>query len=233
MENQESLPSGALVFQNSLTAVPSVTETLQPKSRLLYGTVKRLTDIMVSIIALALLSLFLLVVAITIKAESRGPVFFSQIRVGKDGKTFRMFKFRSMCANAEERLQDLKHLNEKDGPIFKIANDPRITKIGRFIRKTSVDELPQLLNIIKGDMSIVGPRPPLLREVEEYTPRQLQRLSVKPGLTCYWQISGRSNLSFDEWVNLDLKYIKESSLTTDFKIVLKTFPVVLFGWGAY
>jgi lipopolysaccharide/colanic/teichoic acid biosynthesis glycosyltransferase len=177
--------------------------------------------------------LLLLSVAVAIKTESNGPVFFSQMRVGKNGKTFRMYKFRSMCANAEERLKDLRHLNEKDGPIFKMANDPRITKIGRFIRRTSIDELPQLLNVIKGDMSIVGPRPPLQREVEQYAPHQLQRLAVKPGLTCYWQISGRSNLSFEEWVKLDLKYIEESSLTTDFKIVLKTFPVVLLGWGAY
>jgi exopolysaccharide biosynthesis polyprenyl glycosylphosphotransferase len=233
MENQESFSSGALAFQNSLTAVPSVSETQQKKSRLLYSAVKRVADITTSIFALVLLSLLLLSVAVAIKTESNGPVFFSQMRVGKNGKTFRMYKFRSMCANAEERLKDLRHLNEKDGPIFKMANDPRITKIGRFIRRTSIDELPQLLNVIKGDMSIVGPRPPLQREVEQYAPHQLQRLAVKPGLTCYWQISGRSNLSFEEWVKLDLKYIEESSLTTDFKIVLKTFPVVLLGWGAY
>ena len=144
-----------------------------------------------------------------------------------------MYKFRSMCQDADNRLHEIVHLNEKDGPVFKISKDPRVTKVGQFIRRTSIDELPQFINILKGEMTIVGPRPPLLREVCQYTPYQARRLSVTPGLTCYWQISGRSNLSFQEWVELDLKYISERGLLTDIKIMLRTIPAVLFGTGAY
>lgn len=184
-------------------------------------------------LALVVLSPLFLITAIAIKLDSEGEVFYSQLRVGKDGKLFKMYKFRSMCVDADKQLDKLKDLNEKDGPVFKIANDPRVTRVGRIIRKRSIDELPQLINIIKGDMSIVGPRPPLPNEVAQYTPYQMQRLSVKPGLTCYWQISGRSDISFDEWVELDCKYIRESSVWTDIKIILKTIPAVLTGRGAY
>ena len=138
-----------------------------------------------------------------------------------------------MCKDADEKKKDLVLLNETDGPIFKISNDPRVTKVGKFLRKSSIDELPQLINIIRGEMAIVGPRPPLLNEVAQYTPEQMHRLDVKPGLTCYWQCSGRSNLSFEQWMQLDYKYINERSLWTDLKIILKTVPAVLLGRGAY
>jgi exopolysaccharide biosynthesis polyprenyl glycosylphosphotransferase len=194
---------------------------------------KRFFDFILSAIGLVILSPLLLITGIAIMLDSTGPAIYSQQRAGKNGKTFKMYKFRSMCVDADEKLKDLQDLNEKDGPVFKIAKDPRVTKVGRFIRKKSIDELPQLINIIKGDMSIVGPRPPLLNEVEQYTPYQMRRLSVTPGLTCYWQISGRSDLSFDDWVRLDLKYIRERSSWTDFSIVLKTIFAVLTGKGAY
>ncbi|MFO7160625.1 MAG: exopolysaccharide biosynthesis polyprenyl glycosylphosphotransferase [[Clostridium] cellulosi] len=201
--------------------------------RYIYRAVKRFFDVVLSVLALVVLSPLFLITAIAIKLDSEGEVFYSQLRVGKDGKLFKMYKFRSMCVDADKQLDKLKDLNEKDGPVFKIANDPRVTRVGRIIRKRSIDELPQLINIIKGDMSIVGPRPPLPNEVAQYTPYQMQRLSVKPGLTCYWQISGRSDISFDEWVELDCKYIRESSVWTDIKIILKTIPAVLTGRGAY
>jgi len=201
--------------------------------RYIYRAVKRFFDVVLSVLALVVLSPLFLITAIAIKLDSEGEVFYSQLRVGKDGKLFKMYKFRSMCVDADKQLDKLKDLNEKDGPVFKIANDPRVTRVGRIIRKRSIDELPQLINIIKGDMSIVWPRPPLPNEVAQYTPYQMQRLSVKPGLTCYWQISGRSDISFDEWVELDCKYIRESSVWTDIKIILKTIPAVLIGRGAY
>ena len=203
------------------------------KEKPLYDAIKRLFDILISGIALILLSPLLLVLVIMVRSDG-GPAIYYQNRVGKNGKTFRIFKFRSMCVNADspEMLAKLQAMNEMDGPAFKIKEDPRITKVGRFIRRTSMDELPQLVNILLGDMSIVGPRPPLVSEVKQYTEYQKQRLLVKPGLTCYWQCSGRNNISFDEWVELDLKYIRERSLWTDLKIILKTVPAVLSGNGA-
>ncbi len=199
----------------------------------IYDFLKRVLDIICSGLALLVLSPVLLAVAIAVRSDG-GPAIFSQERVGKDGKTFRIYKFRSMCVNADspEMLEKLAALNEMDGPAFKIKDDPRITKVGRFIRRTSLDELPQLINIFIGDMSIVGPRPPLTSEVEQYTDYQRQRLLVKQGLTCYWQCSGRNNIRFEEWVELDLKYIRERSLWTDIKIILKTIPAVLSGDGA-
>jgi lipopolysaccharide/colanic/teichoic acid biosynthesis glycosyltransferase len=172
-------------------------------------------------------------VAIAIKRDSPGPVIFKQQRVGKDGKTFTMYKFRTMVVNAEEILDELLSKNEADGPVFKIKEDPRVTKSGKWLRKTSIDELPQLWNVLKGDMSLVGPRPPLEREVVQYDNYQRQRLSVKPGITCYWQVSGRSNTTFDEWVELDIKYIQEQSLWTDIKLLFKTIGAVLRKDGAY
>lgn len=198
-----------------------------------YQIVKRFFDIVLSVLALILLSPVFLITAVIIKLDSKGPVIYSQQRIGKNGRPFKLYKFRSMYPDAEEMLKTIRHLNEADGPVFKIAHDPRVTRVGRFIRKVSIDELPQLVNIMKGEMSIVGPRPPLLNEVEQYTPYQMQRLEALPGLTCYWQISGRSDLSFDKWVALDLKYISERSIWVDFIIILKTVPVVLFGLGAY
>ena len=162
---------------------------------------------------------------------SAGPIF-SQERIGRDGKPFKFYKFRSMCPNAEAKLDDLLDQNEMDGPVFKIKDDPRITRVGKFIRKTSIDELPQLWNILKGDMSIVGPRPALPREVEQYGDYEKQRLYVTPGLSCYWQIAPhRNDLSFEEWMDLDIKYVKERSFWVDWKIIFKTFKVCLLGHG--
>lgn len=177
---------------------------------------------------LILASPVMLIIAIFIKVEDpKGPIFFSQVRNGEYPKTFKMYKFRSMYTDAEERLHELMHLNEQSGPAFKMKDDPRITKVGKFIRKTSLDELPQLFNVLKGDMSLVGPRPAIPREVEQYTPYQMQRLFVKPGLTCIWQVSGRNNIGFDEWVELDIEYIKTRNLWLDIKLILLTIPAML------
>lgn len=222
--------SGDLPEREVLNTIAIYEGSPQKKS---YELVKHILDIIFTILAFIMLSPVFLITAIAIKIDSKGPIFYTQSRVGKNGKQFKMYKFRSMCSDADEMLQELHHLNEKDGPIFKISNDPRVTKIGRIIRKASIDELPQLFNILRGEMTIVGPRPPLIHEVEQYTPYQAQRLTVSPGLTCYWQINGRSELSFEEWVELDLKYINERGFITDLKIILKTIPVVLLGVGAY
>lgn len=194
---------------------------------------KRFFDIVFSCIALAVLAVVFLVVAVFIAAEDGFPVFFVQERSGLNGKVFRMYKFRSMCRNAAEMHKYLLKDNDLDGPAFKMKDDPRITRTGRFIRKKSIDELPQLLNIIKGEMSIVGPRPLVTYETEGCTEYQKQRLLVKPGLTCYWQCSGRSDVKFEEWMEMDLQYIKDASLKTDFKIILMTVKSVLTGKGAY
>ena len=189
---------------------------------------KRFFDIFLCVFALIVLSPVLLVIAILIKCEDGGPVFFKQTRLTKGCKEFGMYKFRSMCVDAEAKLEALMDQNEMEGPAFKIENDPRITKIGKFIRKTSIDELPQLLNIIKGDMSIIGPRPPLPREVAEYTEYEKQRLIITPGLTCYWQAQPhRNDLTFDEWMALDMKYIRERSFLTDWKIIFMTVGAVI------
>lgn len=198
-----------------------------------YLFIKRTMDIALSTIGLILCIPLFVAVAIAIKRDSPGPVIFKQQRVGKDGKKFTMYKFRTMVVNAEEILDELLDENEVDGPVFKIKEDPRVTKSGKWLRKTSIDELPQLWNVLKGDMSLVGPRPPLEREVVQYDDYQRQRLSVKPGITCYWQVSGRSNISFDEWVELDIKYIHEQSLWTDIKLLFKTIGAVLRKDGAY
>ena len=204
-----------------------------PKKKPGYEFFKRFFDIFLCVFALIVLSPVLLVIAILIKCEDGGPVFFKQTRLTKGCKEFGMYKFRSMCVDAEAKLEALMDQNEMEGPAFKIENDPRITKIGKFIRKTSIDELPQLLNIIKGDMSIIGPRPPLPREVAEYTEYQKHRLDVKTGLSCYHECCGRSKVhDFDQWVEQDLQYIRERSLWVDFKIILMTIKVVLTGDGA-
>jgi len=194
--------------------------------------IKRLFDIISSAAALVALSPLLLTVAALIKLTSRGPIFFKQKRVGLHGKTFEMLKFRSMVVNAEELKEKLAALNEQTGPVFKMKNDPRITGIGRFIRKYSIDELPQLLNVLRGEMSVVGPRPPVPKEVEKYAAWQRRRLSVRPGLTCIWQVSGRNQISFEEWMYLDMQYIDNWTLMTDLSLILKTVPVVVTGRGA-
>lgn len=192
-----------------------------------YLFVKRAMDIVLSLLGLIVLSPLFLVVAIAIKLDSKGPVFFNQTRVGKDAQLFTMYKFRSMCEDAEARQKDLIELNERDGPVFKIRNDPRVTRVGEFIRKTCIDELPQLLNIVKGDMSIVGPRPLPQYEAEKCTEYQRQRLAVIPGLTCYWQVCVREKVNFDEWVEMDLEYIRERSFWVDMKLFFETFRVIL------
>ena len=199
----------------------------------LYWIGRRAQDVILSALALVVLSPVMLATAIAIVVDdpSAGPIF-SQERVGRNGKLFKFYKFRSMCPNAEAKLDDLLNQNEMDGPVFKIKDDPRITRVGKFIRKTSIDELPQLWNILKGDMSIVGPRPALPREVEQYGDYEKQRLYVTPGLSCYWQIAPhRNDLSFEEWMNLDVKYVKERSFWVDWKIIFKTFKVCLLGHG--
>lgn len=193
-----------------------------------YYIVKRIIDILGSVSGIIILSPIMIVFAILIKFESRGPVIFSQYRVGKNGVTFKMYKFRSMVQNAEDLLDKLKDRNEMSGPMFKIKEDPRITKVGKLIRKTSIDELPQLFNVLKGDMSLVGPRPNLPKEVEGFTEFQKQKLLAKPGLTCYWQVMGRNNIDFDDWMKLDVEYIKDRSIGLDIKLIFKTF-FVLFG----
>lgn len=197
-----------------------------------YRVVKRIFDVVVSIIAFILLSPVFLITAIAIKLEDDGRVIFTQKRTGLNGEIFEMYKFRSMCKDAPSMHQDLLKFNELDGPAFKMKDDPRVTKVGRFIRRTSIDELPQLINIIKGEMSIVGPRPLPVYEQDQCNSYQDQRLSVKPGLTCYWQVNGRSEIPFDEWIEMDLKYIREASVWTDLCIIAKTFGAVISGRGA-
>jgi exopolysaccharide biosynthesis polyprenyl glycosylphosphotransferase len=195
--------------------------------------VKRLMDLTVVLLCMPLLLPLMALIALAIKIDDGGPIFFVQERVGLRKRLFPMLKFRSMVIDAEAKLKEIEHLNEAEGPNFKIARDPRITRVGHFIRKTSLDELPQLLNVIRGHMSLVGPRPMSQRDVELFDRGiQRKRFSVKPGLTCIWQISGRSNLSFEKWLELDLKYIDEWNLWMDLKILFKTIPVVLKGSGA-
>ncbi|GFN29866.1 sugar transferase [Paenibacillus xylaniclasticus] len=199
-----------------------------------YLIMKRTIDIVGAAVGIFVLLPLFIGVAILIKLEDpRGPVFFHQKRVGKNGIPFRMYKFRSMVSNAEELLETLLSQNEVEGHMFKMKHDPRVTRIGRCIRKTSIDELPQLVNVLKGDMSLVGPRPPLPREVKEYSAHDKKRLSVIPGCTGLWQVSGRSQLSFDQMVELDLRYIKERSIWLDFKIMLRTILLIFGSKNAY
>lgn len=193
-----------------------------------YLMYKRVLDVILSLLGLLGTSVIMLFVAMAIKLEDpKGPIFFSQNRCGINGKIFKIYKFRSMYVDAEQRLDELIHLNEQSGPVFKMKNDPRITKVGKFIRKTSLDELPQLINVLKGEMSIVGPRPALVSEVKQYTDYQKQRLCVKPGLTCIWQVSGRNNVGFDEWVEMDIEYINKQSIGLDLKLIALTIPALL------
>jgi exopolysaccharide biosynthesis polyprenyl glycosylphosphotransferase len=194
---------------------------------------KRIFDLLVALVMLLLTSPIFLLAAIAIKLDSRGPIFFVQERVGLSKRRFRMLKFRTMSADAEARMKDIEHLNEKTGPIFKIKNDPRITPIGKWLRRTSIDELPQLVNVLLGDMSIVGPRPLSVRDaVRMEMAWQKRRFSVKPGLTCLWQVSGRSNLSFEQWMQLDLEYIDRWSLGLDMTILIRTIPAIVLARGA-
>lgn len=196
-----------------------------------YLVFKRVAGFALALAALLLLAPFLLVVAVVIRLYDGGPALYCQQRVGRGGKIFIMYKFRTMCVDAEEKLAGLRPYNEVDGPVFKIAKDPRVTKVGRVLRKYSIDELPQLANVLKGDMSIVGPRPPLPGEVRQYTSYERQRLMVKPGLTCFWQVSGRATAGFAQWMRLDMHYIRNMGPVQDIKIILRTIPAVLWGTG--
>ena len=194
-----------------------------------YWRLRRIQNVLLSVLALAVLWPFMLIVALVVVLDSpgAGPIF-SQTRIGRDGKPFTFYKFRSMKPHAEQELDQLLQYNEMEGPTFKIKDDPRITRVGRFIRKTSIDELPQLWNVLRGDMSIVGPRPGLPREVEQYDDYARQRLLITPGLTCFWQIQpNRNSLTFEEWVELDVQYINQRSFLTDWKIIFATFGAVL------
>jgi len=198
-----------------------------------YILFKRIIDIIGAVFGIVFLFPLIILIGLLIKIDSKGPALFVQKRCGRDGELFNMYKFRSMCTDAEQRLDEIQHLNETNGVIFKIKDDPRLTRVGKFIRKTSLDELPQLVNVLKGEMSLVGPRPSLPNEVEQYQSWQKLRLSVKPGLTGLWQISGRSELGFDEMVRLDLEYIAKGNFFYDIIIIFKTIPVVFKSRGAY
>ena len=215
--------------QEAETVGQAIRQQNEPQAVQRYCRFKRLQDIVLSLGALLVLWPFLLLVALIIVIDSPGasPLFCQQ-RIGRDGKAFTFYKFRSMRPNAEGELESLLQFNEMQGPTFKIKEDPRITRFGKFIRKTSIDELPQLWNVLRGEMSLVGPRPALPREVEQYTGDDFRRLSVTPGLTCYWQIQpNRNDLTFEEWLALDLKYIEDRSFATDWKIILATFGAVI------
>lgn len=197
------------------------------------AAVKRLFDLAASLLGLLFLLPLFPFIVLLIRLETPGPVFFRQLRVGRNGRLFTCYKFRSMAVDAERQKEELSHLNEATGAAFKIKNDPRITGVGRFLRRSSLDEFPQLMNVLRGEMSIVGPRPQIPPEVAEYTPDQACRLLVVPGLTCLWQVSGRSHLEFDEWMALDLEYVRTQSLKTDLMILLRTLPAVIERKGAY
>ena len=212
---------------NDTPYIPLVRENVLHQKKV-YWIHRRLQDIFFAGLAVVILLPLMLVIALLIWIDDpHGSPIFVQERIGRDGKPFKFYKFRSMIVNAEAELEGLMGLNEKDGPMFKIEDDPRITRIGRFIRKSSIDELPQLVNILKGEMSIVGPRPCLPREYVQFNEYQKQKTYVQPGLTCYWQIQkNRDQIGFDEWIDLDIQYIKERSFLTDWKIIFKTFAVV-------
>lgn len=225
--------SGISLSKDEFAVLREKIEKASDSNRRVYWFVKRIFDIIMSSVAILILSPVFLIVALAIYIDDpKGSPFFAQTRVGRHGKKFKFYKFRSMVSNAEELLDQLKEKNEKDGPVFKMKDDPRITRVGKFIRKTSIDELPQLFNILKGDMSIVGPRPSLPKEVSQYNDYQAQRLFVTPGLTCYWQASKkRDEIPFDEWVDLDIKYILERSWLVDIKVIIETFSAVFTGQG--
>jgi exopolysaccharide biosynthesis polyprenyl glycosylphosphotransferase len=214
-----------------MDGVPMLAFTRTPSDALALA-LKRAFDVAMSALVLLLLSPVLAAVALAIRLDSPGPIFFRQKRVGQNGRAFEMLKFRSMYRDAEARLEALRAHNEMSGPVFKMANDPRVTKIGGFLRRTSLDEFPQFWNVLKGEMSIVGPRPPIPAEVRQYKRWQRRRLSMRPGITCIWQVSGRNNIDFERWMELDLQYIDEWSLWGDIEICFRTIPAVLSARGA-
>lgn len=192
-----------------------------------YNFIKRVIDILGALFGIVLLSPIMLIAAVAIKMDSEGSIFFTQDRVGQNGRIFKMFKFRTMVIDAEELREKLAEKNEMSYPMFKIKEDPRITKVGKVLRKTSIDELPQFFNVLKGEMSLVGPRPNLPMEVNCFTEYHKQKLLVKPGLTCYWQVMGRNNIDFEDWIRLDLKYIEERSISVDLKLIFKTIKLLI------
>jgi exopolysaccharide biosynthesis polyprenyl glycosylphosphotransferase len=214
-----------------LDGIPLLSFTTTP-SNPAQLVVKRILDLSLSLFLFLLTLPIQLLAVIAIRLTSSGPVFFRQTRCGLNGRHFTLLKLRTMDAGAEQRLSEISHLNEMTGPVFKVSKDPRLTMVGRLLRRLSIDELPQLWNVIRGDMSLVGPRPPLPEEVSQYQPWQRRRLSMSPGITCLWQVSGRNEVDFDRWMALDLKYIDTWSPMLDLKILLKTVPAVLSGRGA-
>ncbi|WP_330370138.1 sugar transferase [Butyrivibrio sp. MC2021] len=224
---------GQLVYMPEVGSENTDVTSVKIKKKVVYQVIKRVFDIVSSLIGLILLSPLFLVVAILIKKEDGGPVIFKQQRTGYNNKPFMMYKFRTMCENAPEMHKFLLEQNELDGPAFKMKDDPRITHIGKILRKTSIDELPQLLNILKGEMSVVGPRPLPVYETDQMTPFQMTRHLVKPGLTCYWQVMGRTEVPFDEWMELDQKYLEKRSIATDIGLIIMTFRALTAGDGAY
>lgn len=209
-------------------------EQFSINNKVAYNFISRILDICLSLAGIVLLFPFFILIAFCIKIDDPyGTILFAQNRVGKNGKVFKMYKFRSMHVDAEKKLAEILLYNEIQGAMFKMKNDPRITRVGKYLRKFSLDELPQLLNVLIGNMSLIGPRPPLLREVKEYSTYDKQRLIVRPGITGLWQVSGRNSLSFNEMVELDLQYIKNQSLSNDFKIIIKTIKVVVLAKEAY
>ncbi len=218
------------IYLEALHDLPLLTFTTTPQNEYLLF-IKNAFDVLLAAFLLIVLAPFLVLVALLIKWTSRGPVIFRQIRCGLGGRKFVLYKFRSMIHDAEQKRKQLEHLNEMSGPVFKLSKDPRCTPLGRFLRKFSIDEAPQLLNILKGDMSFVGPRPPIPEEVEKYQRWQRRRLRMKPGLTCLWQVSGRNEIDFAEWMKMDLQYIDSWSLLLDLKIFMKTIPIALLGKG--
>ncbi|MCC6484189.1 MAG: sugar transferase [Armatimonadetes bacterium] len=226
-ERRATLEQMGIDFGARCAAQPAARESR------LYLTVKRALDIVVVLLLLALLAPVFVIIGLSIYMEDRGPIFYRQVRAGRDGRPFTFYKFRSMVVNAEQIQEQLQSKNEASGPIFKMRDDPRVTKTGRWLRRSSLDELPQLINVLLGDVSLVGPRPQLPSEVEQYKPHHRQRLSVQPGLLCLREVSGRSKLTFEEWVELDLLYIQHRGLRMDASIFLRAIKAVLKGDGAY
>jgi len=214
----------------NIGGIPTLRFSSVPEKTVSLG-LKEMLDRISALFGIIAITPLLAITSLIIKLDSPGPVLFKQPRTGKNGRPFLLWKFRTMTVDAEKRKEELQSLNEMSGPVFKIKNDPRVTRVGRFLRKYSIDELPQLFNILMGEMSLVGPRPPLPSEVEKFEPWQRRKLSVKPGLTCLWQTNGRNNVDFDEWMKLDLKYIDNWSLWEDAKIIVRTIPTVLKGSG--
>jgi lipopolysaccharide/colanic/teichoic acid biosynthesis glycosyltransferase len=230
---QREVASPAVLSAAAVTTDTPVQELVAVRESLAYRISRRLFDLLFGTLILLLVAPVVPFLVVMIWLDSRGPVLYRQVRVGHGGRPFTFYKFRSMYADSDRRLDELAGLNEQSGPVFKMRDDPRITPVGRFLRRSSLDEIPQIMNVLKGDMSIVGPRPALPVEVARYEPWQRRRLDARPGLTCLWQISGRSHIGFDEWMRLDIEYLRTRSLLTDAVILAKTIPAVMARRGAY